>query len=136
MSCGPDDGNLGVNYTFRIVNTTGSTIQVTTGTSDQIMTGTGLSQVVLNGDEYECTRLAGISFGGALCSNVIEIRLNDNFNLGYRCFAFEDESQGLCFTEENQVYRINDPSIFFETDTRVYEYILQPDFFNNAFDLP
>lgn len=66
---------------------------------------------------------ASNSFKGGLCGQFIQIKI-PNSNNGYRCHGAIFDVENLCFTADERFFTLLNGTIFTETSTRVYEYVL------------
>lgn len=115
-------------YTYILTNETDEALEITGGSDRR-------TEIIDNGDFFECSFLASFSYAGGLCGLYVEIKIA-NTNNGYRCFGDTQDVEGLCFVEDGRLFTIFGGSIFTETSPRTYEYVLTPDLVENAFELP
>lgn len=130
ISCGSGlDGEEEMfTYTFILKNKTGINLLITGDLNER-------TELLSDGDVFQCSYTASINNAGGLCAEGIEIRLSGN-NKGFRCFKSASQVQGLCFVEDYRVFTISEGTIFTEIGTRTYEYVLTPDLLEGAFELP
>ncbi|MBO0328953.1 hypothetical protein [[Muricauda] lutisoli] len=128
-SCGSGleyDGPNSRVYTYILTNQTGYELIIT---SDF-----GRAELVTNNNAYKCEISVEEGYTGALCSLELEIRIPET-NKGYRCYGLAQNTQGLCFTDDDRVFTISDGTIFTKVGTRTYEYILTAGLLENVFEL-
>ncbi|THV59980.1 hypothetical protein EZV76_05310 [Flagellimonas alvinocaridis] len=129
-SCGSGleyDGPNSRTYTYILTNQTGIELIIT---SDF-----GRTELVSTNDSYQCQIDVEDDYSGGLCSLELEIRIPET-NKGYRCFGLASDVEELCFVDDFKLFTISEGTIFTETKTRTYEYVLTPDLLENAFELP
>lgn len=128
-SCGiiEDTSEPTLTYTYIIKNQTGSELN--------IISDFGREQLTPNNSEFICETISSEGYLGGLCSGELEIRIPST-NTGYRCIGRPKPSENLCFVEDDLLFTISEGTIFTETKTRTYEYVLTPDLLENAFELP
>lgn len=115
-------------YKFKIKNETGATLEIKGGLDR-------LSSLVNNGNSFECSYESPSGVDASLCGQFIQIKI-PNSNNGYRCHGAISDVENLCFIEDERLFTTLEGTVFTETSTRVYEYVLKPDILDNVFELP
>lgn len=129
-SCGivNDTNDETFTYTYILKNETGTTLEIT-GDFDE------RTELIEDGNNFVCSYDASNSDIGGLCSGFIEIKIPAT-NKGYRCYGLINQVEGLCLVEDERLFTTLEGTVFTETSTRVYEYVLTPEILDNVFELP
>ncbi len=115
-------------YTFKLKNETGVTLEITGGLDR-------MSSLVNNKNSFECSYDSPSGVDPSLCGQFIQIKI-PNSNNGYRCHGAISDVENLCFIEDERLFTTLEGTVFTETSTRVYEYVLTPDILDRSFELP
>lgn len=114
-------------YTFVLKNETGTTAIITGDSPKRV-------EELQNGEFYICSYSSTPTTALGICECYVIIYFPD-LNKGYRCFKGSND-EGLCFEGGQGLFTKLSGTIFTEISPRTYEYVLTPDFLDNAFELP